>query len=77
MESWHGALLSVERGPDAVECARSLADSVSGCGDGSQSLKPWTSQPGGLLRTHALQQQSMCLKHVLEATSHLCFIPQM
>ena len=44
-------------GPDGVECARTLADSVSGRGGGSQSLMSWTSQPGGLLQTHALQLQ--------------------
>ena len=44
------------RGPDGVECAGTLAGNVSGCGDGSQSLKPWSSRPGGLLQTHALPQ---------------------
>ena len=58
IESWQGAPLSVEGGgeADGVECVRTLAGSVSGCGDGSQSLKPWSSPPGGLLQTHALPQ---------------------
>ena len=38
IEFWLGALLSV--GPDGVECAKALADSVCECGDGSQSLMP-------------------------------------
>ena len=57
--------LSLLRGAWWARCARILAGSVSGCGDGSHLLLPWTGWPGGLLQAHALQQQLLHFPTVL------------